>query len=69
MNEKSYKILRQDESILLKRIIGVQKQASTTKTYQSLNVQELIYIWVIPIPNSGVGIPDFRDSLLGLFHQ
>jgi hypothetical protein len=30
--------------MLLKRIIGVQKQASTTKTYQSLNIQELIYI-------------------------
>jgi hypothetical protein len=43
MNEKNYKILRQDESILLKRIIGLQKQASTTKTYQSLNIQELIY--------------------------
>jgi hypothetical protein len=39
--------LRQDESILLKRIIGVQKQASTTKTYQSLNIQELIYIITI----------------------
>ena len=42
--KKNYKFLRQDESMLLKRIIGVQKQASTTKTYQSLNIQELIYI-------------------------
>jgi hypothetical protein len=42
INEKNYKILRQDESILLRIIIGVQEKASISKILKSLNIQEVI---------------------------
>jgi len=40
-------MIRTDEGILLKRIIATNKCASTTKTYLSLNIRELIYTIII----------------------
>jgi hypothetical protein len=47
ISEKNYKMIRTDEGILLKRIIATNKCASTTKTYLSLNIRELIYTIII----------------------
>jgi hypothetical protein len=47
ISEKNYKMIRTDEGILLKRIIFTNKYVSTTKTYLSLNIRELIYTIII----------------------
>jgi hypothetical protein len=42
IGEMEYKLLRTDESILLKRIISKTKYASTTKAYFSLNIRDIL---------------------------
>jgi hypothetical protein len=42
IGEMEYKLLRTDESILLKRIISTTKYASTTKAYLSLNIRDIL---------------------------